>query len=169
MAVTQQVPGKRGRNQKGSETDHVSIDSGDPGVLMFANCCQALAAAVPAGQTCTGAVAGQQNVCMVRCQNPALAGPFGGVVPVQMSQGATAGSAASNSTVAATTNTANNTATGSASDIAADNNGDDNVSPAEKLAELREDAQRKRQVRRQVSRIERDTAAAIAYRHGTRY
>jgi hypothetical protein len=29
-------------------------------------------------------VAGQQDVCLVRCQNEARAGPFGGVVPVQM-------------------------------------------------------------------------------------
>lgn len=32
-------------------------------------------------------MAGQQNVCLVRCQNPANAGPFGGVVPVQMATG----------------------------------------------------------------------------------
>ncbi|ORY09978.1 hypothetical protein BCR34DRAFT_358912 [Clohesyomyces aquaticus] len=43
-----------------------------------------LKAAIPADQTCTGTVAGQSNVCMVRCQNPARAGPFGGCVPVQM-------------------------------------------------------------------------------------
>jgi hypothetical protein len=43
-----------------------------------------LTAAIPAGQTCTGTVAGQSNVCMVRCENPARAGPFGGCVPVQM-------------------------------------------------------------------------------------
>lgn len=48
-----------------------------------------LTAAIPAGQTCTGTVAGQSNVCMVRCENPARAGPFGGCVPVQMA-GATA-------------------------------------------------------------------------------
>ncbi|KAF1849232.1 uncharacterized protein K460DRAFT_275426 [Cucurbitaria berberidis CBS 394.84] len=50
-----------------------------------------LTAAIPAGQTCTGTVAGQSNVCMVRCENPARAGPFGGCVPVQM-----AGAAAAN-------------------------------------------------------------------------
>lgn len=48
-----------------------------------------LTAAIPADQTCTGTVAGQTNVCMVRCQNTARAGPFGGCVPVQMA-GATA-------------------------------------------------------------------------------
>jgi hypothetical protein len=34
-------------------------------------------------------VAGQSNVCLVRCQNAARAGPFGGVVPVQMAGAAT--------------------------------------------------------------------------------
>lgn len=43
-----------------------------------------LNAEIPADQSCTGTVAGQQNVCLVRCQNPARAGPFGGIVPVQM-------------------------------------------------------------------------------------
>jgi hypothetical protein len=65
------------RNQDGEQTDF------------------ALTAAIPAGQTCTGTVAGQENVCLVRCQNSARAGPFGGVVPVQMADaGAAAGGAA---------------------------------------------------------------------------
>lgn len=33
---------------------------------------------MPAGMTCSGTVAGVQNVCVVRLQNAALAGPFGG-------------------------------------------------------------------------------------------
>ncbi|KAF2503259.1 hypothetical protein BU16DRAFT_555265 [Lophium mytilinum] len=33
---------------------------------------------MPAGMTCTGSVGGAQNVCVVRMQNSALAGPFGG-------------------------------------------------------------------------------------------
>lgn len=45
-----------------------------------------LRAQIPADQACTGTVAGQNNVCLVRCQNAARAGPFGGVVPVQMNQ-----------------------------------------------------------------------------------
>lgn len=49
-----------------------------------------LTAAIPAGMTCTGTVAGQTGVCMVRCENPARAGPFGGCVPVQMAAGAAA-------------------------------------------------------------------------------
>jgi hypothetical protein len=49
-----------------------------------------LTASIPAGMTCTGQVAGQANVCMVRCENPARAGPFGGCVPVQMAAAAAA-------------------------------------------------------------------------------
>ncbi|KAF1983191.1 hypothetical protein K402DRAFT_338815, partial [Aulographum hederae CBS 113979] len=66
MQVTANVPGKRGNDRDGAKTDFP------------------LTAKVAADQTCTGTVAGQQNVCMVRCENPARAGPFGGCVPVQM-------------------------------------------------------------------------------------
>jgi len=79
MQVTQNVPGRRGNERDGAMTDFP------------------LNAAMPAGATCTGTVAGQQNVCMVRCQNPARAGPFGGCVPVQMNV------AGSNTTTAAAT------------------------------------------------------------------
>jgi hypothetical protein len=40
--------------------------------------------AMPADAQCTGTVAGQTNVCMVKLVNPSGAGPFGGCVPVQM-------------------------------------------------------------------------------------
>ena len=40
-----------------------------------------LVAQMPTGVACTGTVAGQNNLCMIKCQNPA--GPFGGVVAVQ--------------------------------------------------------------------------------------
>lgn len=44
---------------------------------------------MPADMSCTGNVAGQAGTCLVRCQNPARAGPFGGVVPVQQAGTAT--------------------------------------------------------------------------------
>ena len=67
IQVTQNLPGNaQGRNKDTQKQD------------------QPLTAAIPAGQTCTGTVAGQSNVCMIRCENPARAGPFGGCVPVQM-------------------------------------------------------------------------------------
>lgn len=134
---------------------------------------QPLTAQVPANQACTGTVAGQDNVCMVRCQNPALAGPFGGVVPVQLAQGA-ATTAATNGT-AADTSANNGTAadtnanTGTASDIAdANSQSDDDTTPAQAAAEIREDNQKRRKIRRRASRIERRTAAAVSYRGGVR-
>jgi hypothetical protein len=69
IKVTTTPPGQNSRNRDGAATDFP------------------LNAAIPADQTCTGNVAGQDNVCLVRCQNAARAGPFGGVVPVQMASG----------------------------------------------------------------------------------
>ncbi|KAK3392919.1 hypothetical protein B0H63DRAFT_443209 [Podospora didyma] len=40
--------------------------------------------AVPAGTTCTGTVAGQTGVCLVKIANSNKAGPFGGVVAIQI-------------------------------------------------------------------------------------
>jgi len=65
MKVTTQVPGTNSR----SKAKAVDLP---------------LKAAVPAGTACTGNVAGQSAVCMVRCMNAARAGPFGGCVPAQM-------------------------------------------------------------------------------------
>jgi hypothetical protein len=61
-----------------------------------------LKAAIPAGQTCTGTVAGQNNVCMVKCQNAARAGPFGGCVPVQMAASGSSAAAPAASSAPAT-------------------------------------------------------------------
>lgn len=54
------------------------------------------AATMPAGTTCSGTVAGQSGVCLVKIVNPSNAGPFGGVIAVQM-----AGAGAGASTAAA--------------------------------------------------------------------
>ncbi|KAJ4396722.1 hypothetical protein N0V93_000943 [Gnomoniopsis smithogilvyi] len=48
-----------------------------------------VAFSVPAGTTCTGTVAGQSNVCLVKIANENAAGPFGGVVAIQMAGAAT--------------------------------------------------------------------------------
>ncbi|KAJ9144499.1 Cell surface protein [Pleurostoma richardsiae] len=58
-----------------------------------------VAFSVPAGTTCSGTVAGQQNVCLVKIANSNKAGPFGGVVAIQMAGGAT--TSATNTTAAA--------------------------------------------------------------------
>jgi hypothetical protein len=43
---------------------------------------------MPAGMTCSGSAGGANNVCVVRMQNAALAGPFGGSAAFTMSAGA---------------------------------------------------------------------------------
>lgn len=97
MTVTQNLQGNaRGRNQDTQMQDlplNVQID---------------------AAQTCTGTVAGQSNVCMVRCENPARAGPFGGCVPVQMAGAAAAGGAAPAAPAAAAPAPATGAAAGTA-------------------------------------------------------
>ncbi|KAI6781964.1 uncharacterized protein J7T54_005175 [Emericellopsis cladophorae] len=70
MDITQQVPGERGRNRDGDATDFP------------------LTVNIAQDQVCMGNVAGMDNVCMVRCQNPQ--GPFGGCVPIQMGGNVTA-------------------------------------------------------------------------------
>ncbi|KAI2640810.1 hypothetical protein GGS26DRAFT_178514 [Hypomontagnella submonticulosa] len=78
IQVTQSPPGDDSRDRDGNETDFP------------------LVAAIPADQECTGTVAGQENACLVRCQNGARAGPFGGVVPVQMANTTSADTARRN-------------------------------------------------------------------------
>lgn len=101
---------------------------------------------------------------MVRCENPARAGPFGGVVPVQMAAAAAnavaATGAATNGTVAAT-----NAKSGTAAQIAGTNATPDKATAAQAAAELREDALRKRRLPRGSSRVVRGTASEITYRN----
>ncbi|POS84431.1 hypothetical protein EPUL_005862, partial [Erysiphe pulchra] len=76
MEVVTNVPGKNSRSQA-KATDFP------------------LTAKVAADQQCTGSMAGMSNICMVRCNNAANAGPFGGCVPVTMPNKATNSTAAS--------------------------------------------------------------------------
>lgn len=43
---------------------------------------------IPDGTTCSGMVDGMSNICLVKIVNPSTAGPFGGVVTIQMVGGA---------------------------------------------------------------------------------
>lgn len=43
---------------------------------------------VPAGTTCSGTINGVSNVCLVKIANSNKAGPFGGVVAIQIADGA---------------------------------------------------------------------------------
>lgn len=102
IEVTTNVAGnERGRNRDGEMGDFP------------------LVASIPANQNCTGTVAGEDNVCLVRCQNPARAGPFGGVIPVQMVSGN--GGNAGNATEAGNTG---NAGTGNANDKTNDTTND---------------------------------------------
>jgi len=40
--------------------------------------------AMPSDLKCTGQFGGKSNICMIRCQNFAINGPYGGCVPVQV-------------------------------------------------------------------------------------
>jgi len=69
MEVTTNVPGKNSRSKAKAEDFP-------------------LTAKIAADQTCTGSEGDAGNICMVRCNNAAGAGPFGGCVPIQMMSGA---------------------------------------------------------------------------------
>lgn len=89
-----------------------------------------IAIQVPAGTTCSGTAAGQQNVCFMKIANSNRAGPFGGVIAFQMAgaaagstagsagagaTGSTAGAASTGATTGATTGTSATTGTGAGS------------------------------------------------------
>jgi hypothetical protein len=59
------------------------------------------AATIPAGTNCTGTVAGNSNVCLVKIVNPSGAGPFGGVVAIQQVAGGAASAPAKRALVGA--------------------------------------------------------------------
>ncbi|KAM3066584.1 hypothetical protein ACMFMG_002298 [Clarireedia jacksonii] len=99
--VTTQVPGNRGNIAAPKQRSIVMRSLVNMGIVKRAsnvNEDYPIAIQVPAGTTCTGTVAGQQNVCLVKIANPSGAGPFGGVIAMQM---AGAGAGASNSSAAA--------------------------------------------------------------------
>ncbi|ORZ31896.1 hypothetical protein BCR44DRAFT_1463463 [Catenaria anguillulae PL171] len=72
VQIQQNLPGRNGRNRATNTTP------------------QDLVVTMPANLQCTGGANG--DMCMVRCRNPARAGPFGGCIPVQQApNGAGAG------------------------------------------------------------------------------
>ncbi|RPB01679.1 hypothetical protein L873DRAFT_1788289 [Choiromyces venosus 120613-1] len=125
VVVTQNVLGQNGRERDRSEIDFPVV------------------AQMPANMACTGTARAVTGICMVRCQNPANAGPFGGCVPVQQAgagaaagAGAGAGAAASNTlanvgvantlsagNAAATNNAANGNTNANGNNTGANNNG----------------------------------------------
>jgi len=99
--VTTQVPGTKGNIAAPKQRRFIPRMLVKMGIMKRAanvNEDYPIAIQMPAGMTCTGTVAGQQNVCLVKIANPSGAGPFGGVVAMQM---AGAGAASGNATAAA--------------------------------------------------------------------
>ncbi|APA11522.1 hypothetical protein SS1G_04934 [Sclerotinia sclerotiorum 1980 UF-70] len=87
--ITTQIPGVNGNIRKSKQTrwNRVLRSLGLSKRATNINENFPFSVAIPAGTTCTGTIAGQSNVCMVKIVNPSNAGPFGGCVAVQQSTG----------------------------------------------------------------------------------
>ncbi len=99
LTVVEQIPGDKGNFVAAKTKQQRSAVWGRVlGRRGAANVNQgfAFAFAVPAGTVCNGTVAGLTGVCLVKIANANKAGPFGGVVPVQI---AAAGDGAGNAKV----------------------------------------------------------------------
>ncbi|KAJ3124136.1 hypothetical protein HK098_001362 [Nowakowskiella sp. JEL0407] len=83
MTVTQNVPGILGNSLRTQLTDHP------------------VTAKIPTGMKCTGGANG--NMCLVRCKNQAIAGPFGSCMAVQQDDGTAANSSGAGAQKAAAT------------------------------------------------------------------
>lgn len=107
LETTTDVPGNNGNEPKGfSESSNKKASSSifrrlaeRSGVVQKRahniNADYPMAFAVPAGTTCSGSMMGMENVCLVKIANENNAGPFGGVVAIQMASAASAASASS--------------------------------------------------------------------------
>lgn len=85
--VTTQVPGKKGNIAAPKQQRFIPRMLGKIGLMKRATNVNEnfpFAATIPAGTKCSGTVAGQSNVCLVKIVNPSGAGPFGGVIAIQM-------------------------------------------------------------------------------------
>lgn len=91
--VTTQVPGTRGNIAAPKQRRFITRALVSMGIVKRAanvNEDYPIAIAVPAGTTCTGTVGGQSGVCLVKIANPSGAGPFGGVIAMQIAGDGTA-------------------------------------------------------------------------------
>jgi len=85
--VTTQVPGKNGNIAAPKQRRFIPRMLVAAGIMKRAanvNEDYPIAVKIPAGTTCSGTVGGQSNVCLVKLANPSGAGPFGGVVAMQI-------------------------------------------------------------------------------------
>jgi len=115
--VTTQVPGTKGNIAAPKQRRFIPRMLVKMGIVKRAsnvNEDYPIAIQMPAGMSCSGTVAGQQNVCLVKIANPSGAGPFGGVVAMQMAGGASGNTtaAAAPAAAAAGASTASTASTG---------------------------------------------------------
>jgi Egh16-like virulence factor len=86
-AITQQVPGTKGNIAAPKQRSLYARALVKMGVMKRAtnvNEDYPIAATIPADTKCIGTVGRQTGVCLVKFTNPSGAGPFGGVVAMQM-------------------------------------------------------------------------------------
>jgi len=98
--VTTQVPGTKGNIAAPKQRSLLARTLVKMGIMKRAanvNEDYPFAATIPADTTCSGTVGGQSNVCLVKIVNPSNAGPFGGVIAIQMA-GSASTAAATNTT-----------------------------------------------------------------------
>ncbi|KAL2127411.1 hypothetical protein VTI74DRAFT_10770 [Chaetomium olivicolor] len=101
LTVVEQIPGEKGNfvetgKKKGQRSwlwARAMDGLGTVGRRNAANVNKSFqfAFSVPAGTTCNGTVASMTGVCLIKIANSNKAGPFGGVVPVQIAAAAAAG------------------------------------------------------------------------------
>ncbi|KAK0130056.1 hypothetical protein ONS96_000593 [Cadophora gregata f. sp. sojae] len=87
LQVTQQVPGVNGNIRAPKDRRffrRVLISAGIVKRASNVNTDEPVAGTIPAGTVCTGNVGGQSGVCLLKIANTNGAGPFGGVLAIQM-------------------------------------------------------------------------------------
>jgi len=95
--VTTQVPGKNGNIAAPKQRRFVTRMLVAAGIVKRAanvNEDYPIAIQIPSDMACTGTIGGQSGVCLVKIANPSGAGPFGGVVAMQIAGSAAPAAAA---------------------------------------------------------------------------
>ncbi|TVY91782.1 hypothetical protein LAWI1_G001420 [Lachnellula willkommii] len=116
--ITTQVPGTKGNIAAPNQRRFLPRMLVKMGIVKRAanvNEDYPIAISMPAGMSCSGTVGGQSGVCLVKIANPSGAGPFGGVVAMQVAGGASGNSTApAKAAVAAPKASTSSAATGAA-------------------------------------------------------
>lgn len=89
LTTTQDVPGNNGNCPRSLSKKSLIRDLAERAGVITRRATNVnkdfpVAFSVPAGTTCSGTVNGLSNVCLVKMANTNGAGPFGGVVPIQI-------------------------------------------------------------------------------------